>query len=513
MREARDVGDKASYWKRFALGAAAVVLVLSAGGGGWAEAASAEASSTARYKGMDINYDPNMKVYLNGVEEVTGKPGEFFNGEKYVPVTLHSKGTTYVPIRYFANLIGIVDIGWDGERKLLWVNGSKPEGVSQPGEAGEAVSVTTYMTAKGSGHYEVVTLHLYPSLKLFFSGKEDQSGQDGFIHNGLAEVPKAMMYEGTTYVPLRYFATQLGIPNDNIVWDNTTPKIAISWNNEQAEKPIEVSAILGNSTGNLNNNGHYAFHDGWLYYNNHNDEGRLYKKKLDGSEIRKVSDDSNVVYINAVRDKVYYLSNHKIVKSSLDGTEREVLRDFGSGGLNVMAVVGDWIYYTEKPSDMFGSLYRMRVDGTSVELLESNPVSRMLVNKGKVYYVIHTHKLFVIDADGSNKRKLLDGGISSLEMAGESLFINYNGQLYRMSTDGKDLTEFSEKNAQNLNVDGDWLYYSDHSEYSKKLYRINLNDKTEQKLSDQKTFYLNIAGGQIFFYDPVADKVVSLPIE
>jgi hypothetical protein len=502
-----------NYRRRIAIGAAAALLALGAGGTAGAEAGSAErASSASRYNG-DVYYYPNLKIYYNGVEDVTGEQGEFFNGDKYVPITLHYKGTAYVPIRYFSNMIGIEDIGWDGESQLLWVNSSKPEGVSQSGEAGGFTAIETYMTAKGSKHYEIVTLRFYPNLMLFFNGTEDHSGQDGLIHNGLDNVPKTLMVEGTTYVPLRYFATQFGIPNDNIVWDPTTPKISINMSNEKEEKPIALRETKGNSTGNLNNNGHYAFHDEWMYYLNRSDEGRLYKQKMDGSEIRQVGDDTYVESINIVNDKLYYLSNHKVIKSSLDGTERVVLRDLGAGGLNVMAVVGEWIYYTEKPGDMFGSLYRMRTDGTSIELLESNPVSRMLVDKGKIYYVIHTHKLFVMNASGSSKKKLLSGSITSLELAGGKLYFNDNGQLYSMSTDGEALAKFAEHNAQNLNVNGDWLYYSNHSEYSKKLYRISLTDKTIEKLSDQKTFYLNIVGEKIFFYNPDTGNVVSLPIE
>ncbi len=510
MREARDVRDKASYWKRFALGAAAVVLALSAGGAGWAEASADPAPAALTYNG-DVYYYPNLKIALNGVEQMTGESGSYFNGEHHVPLSLQYKGTSYVPIRYFASLVGMEDIGWDGVHKLIWVNSSKPSGVDQ--SDGGSTAIQTYMTAKGSHHYEPVTLHMYPSLRIFFNGIEDQSGQDGFLHNGLTDVPKAVMYEGTTYVPLRYFATQMGIPNDDIVWDQAAAKISISWENAQAEKPVQLADLRGNSTGNLNNNGHYALHEGWLYYTNHSDEGKLYKQRVDGSEDRKVGDDKYAAYINIVNDTVYYLSNHKVMKASLDGTERTVLRDLGAGGLNVMAVAGDWIYYTEKPADMFGSLYRMKVDGTSIELLESNPVSRMLVDKGKIYYVIHTHKLFVMDTDGSGKKKLLEGGFRSLELAGGYLYFNNNGQLYRMSTDGKDLTICSEKDAQNLNVDGEWLYYSDHSEYSKKLYRMNLTDKTVQKLSDHKAFYLNVVGGKIFFYDPDTGNTVSISIE
>ena len=82
-----------------------------------------------------------------------------------------------------------------------------------------------------------------------------------------------------------------------------------------------------------------------------------------------------------------------------------------------------------------------------------------------------------------------------------------------MSTDGGDVTKLGDHNAQDLNIHGDWLYYSNHSEYSKKLYRIHLTDAAVQKLSDHKTFYLNIAGETIYYYNPDTGGIVTLAID
>lgn len=59
---------------------------------------------------------------------------------------------------------------------------------------------------------------------------------------------------------------------------------------------------------------------------------------------------------------------------------------------------------------MFKPLYRMKTDGTSNELLEPYAVSSIAVTGGKIYYTVDARKLFVMDTDGSNKMKLLDGG-------------------------------------------------------------------------------------------------------
>ena len=52
----------------------------------------------------------------------------------------------------------------------------------------------------------------------------------------------------------------------------------------------------GNTTGNLYNGGMFCVYDGFVYFANPNDEGRLYRMKEDGSGVEKIGKDS-VIYL------------------------------------------------------------------------------------------------------------------------------------------------------------------------------------------------------------------------
>lgn len=317
----------------------------------------------------------------------------------------------------------------------------------------------------------------------------------------LKAAPK--LIKGRTLVPLRFLSEALGA---SVNYESHRVSIRTTDDSEQSH------AASGNSIGNLNNSGWYATDKEWIYFNNQRDNGKLYKEKIDGSYSQKVSDEKYVGYINIVNQKLYYTSDNKLYKSDLEGSNQMLLKDFGIG-LNLVSVVGDWIYYTEG-SSMFKPLYRMKVDGTSKVLLEKYGVSSLAVSGGKIFYTIDGRKLFVMDADGSNKKKLVDGSyIAWVDVKERSLFFNLNEQLYSMGTDGTSLTKISDHDARNINVQGDWLYYSNYSEYSKKLYRINLVDHTTQKLSDEKTFYLHIISNKIFFYNPDVSSVEEIIVE
>lgn len=326
-----------------------------------------------------------------------------------------------------------------------------------------------------------------------------QKNQEQFT---LATAPQ--LIGGRTLVPLRFLSDAFGASINYID------------NNVSIDTPSDINlspAIRGNSIGNLNNGGSNVGYEDWIYFSNHLDQGKLYKEKTDGTDQQKVSDDIYIGNLNIVNQKLYYISGNSLIKSSLDGANRELMEDFGIGGPRLMSVVGDWIYYTQGNS-MFMPLYRMKTDGTSKQLLEKNEVSSIAVTDGKIYYTVYLTKLFVMDVDGSNKRKISDmGSILDLDVNADSLFLNYNGKLYRMGTDGTSLTKISDHDARDINIHGDWLYYSNYSEYSKKLYRINLVDHSTQKLGDDKTFYLNIVDNKIIYSSPYERITKLIPMD
>jgi peptidyl-prolyl cis-trans isomerase B (cyclophilin B) len=144
--------------------------------------------------------------------------------------------TTYVPIRYFANMLGINNVGWDGDIPLVWVNSNKPV-VKKPSkkELGTHIVGTLWVDQVRGPSTSLTT---FPSLKLYFNGQEDTNGSNGLFFNGSRDVPKSLVYEGSTYVPLRYFATQMGIPNEKVGYDAKAQQLWINQDGKPIRNPI-----------------------------------------------------------------------------------------------------------------------------------------------------------------------------------------------------------------------------------------------------------------------------------
>ena len=113
--------------------------------------------------------------------------------------------------------------------------------------------------------------------------------------------------------------------------------------------------------------GAFAIYDGYVYYANHYDGGKLYRKKIDGTGSMKLSDDIPVD-INAEGDWIYYCNNSdesKLYKTKTDGSGRIKLSDNQCSRPNV---TGEWIYYINKMDiDQTDSeaMYRINTDGTN----------------------------------------------------------------------------------------------------------------------------------------------------
>jgi mono/diheme cytochrome c family protein len=104
-------------------------------------------------KKLDVIIYPDLAIYFNGVKDSASasKPGYYNNGTSWVPKTMIYQGTTYVPLRYFANQMGIATnkIGWDEASHAIWVGGEKPAATTINLENGQAVFKDNCLSCHG----------------------------------------------------------------------------------------------------------------------------------------------------------------------------------------------------------------------------------------------------------------------------------------------------------------------------------------------------------------------------
>lgn len=239
----------------------------------------------------------------------------------------------------------------------------------------------------------------------------------------------------------------------------------------------KIVNTLGNTNGNLANEGKVAVQGNWIYFGA---KDGLYKSKADGSEKQKLCEGykgSSVYWINVVDDWVYFASIG-LYKVKTDGSNYQQI---DSQDLRGVHIIGDWIYY--------GSEYKMKTDGSGKEKLDTrNAAAGYTINivDDWVYFFDkdkeNNNGIFKMKTDGSNKQKILSGRADYMIVDGNWIYyVKYkDNSLYKMSLDGTDNELLLKGNIRNLNIVDGWIYYQIKDDNFNTIYKIKIDGSDKQ---------------------------------
>lgn len=107
----------------------------------------------------------------------------------------------------------------------------------------------------------------------------------------------------------------------------------------------------------------------WAYYINGADDFKIYKMKIDGSNITKIKDEP-AAYMTIYNDYIYYSYSSAIYKTKLDGSETDIVINNSDLSYEFFNVSNNWIYY---PSNGSRNLCKVRTDGSgNVKIIDGS---------------------------------------------------------------------------------------------------------------------------------------------
>lgn len=284
--------------------------------------------------------------------------------------------------------------------------------------------------------------------------------------------------------------------------DGSSKEVNVTWNNtvdtsikgiftfegtveNYLEKVIYIITIddlndRGSSNSNLLNGGYVAYKDGYTYYANPLDSGKLYKKNIDGSFV-KLTNDINTSYINIVGEWIYYKYEDAVYKVKNDGTGRELLTssyNIQDYGVKLITSYNGEVYYSHQ--NFLGSSMIVKIDREGIQ-------SRICDTDGRNYYDFIADKEFIYYKNE-----------------------NDNGRLYKIKTDGSENSiVINDTNINNFDiVDNDIIYSTGN--YLKKISLISGNETIllyDDKLSMED---MVIYDGSIYFSNVGSDYEFSI---
>ncbi len=241
----------------------------------------------------------------------------------------------------------------------------------------------------------------------------------------------------------------------------------------------------GNSTGNLNRFGSYASSALWIYSVEEDPKGRyddciLYKLNVTTGKKTILTRGKSIYDLNIVGEYIFYLSDfpdkkfHQsfaIYKIRNDGKYKKKITKSTDEEARYMVTYDGWIYYDNWQDNQ--NLYKMKLDGTGkTKLADLRDVWSLRVQGDWVYFEGEDghNGFYKVKTDGSGLTKVFETPEWPYQfnevVSGDWIyFATYNG-IEKIKTDGTQRTVLRKldydlwEESTNINVQGQWLYYS-----------------------------------------------------
>jgi len=297
----------------------------------------------------------------------------------------------------------------------------------------------------------------------------------------------ARIVDGRTYLPIRVVVEAFGY---DVGWDAANKKVLIAKEIidgepvvEDAEEEVEKTAnIIGNSNGNLVNQGVITQEFDTIYY-------------------------------------VNFRENQSIYSYNLESQKHEQLTEDPAKQLNV---VNGTLYFLEESLSNSWDAYQMNVDGTEKEQIGSSNVNYIgAFEKGVYYYNVSEETLYFLDHDKPYSTKVLDETMTSVQIVDEYLYFvemesdssdnndEIPTKIIRVDLESKERKTILEErigdDAPCYIVTDEYIFYCRYNDaYS--LYRSDLNGDNVLRLTDDRMYDFNTDGEYVYYLNPYYDE-------
>lgn len=275
--------------------------------------------------------------------------------------------------------------------------------------------------------------------------------------------------------------------------------------------------IIGNSSSNIINSGFVTQQDNYMYYcNQNNDSPAIYRERLDGTNKTKLTDFFGSS-LNVIEDYLYYINfddNNKIYRTKIDGSQTDVVET--SSYAHIMIYNKE--LYARRSGDKKHILLKMDLDGNNEkvicdELLDIFTISEDIIicsTSFKNQNYVNSNVL-LLNLDGS---LIKDIPISAIKILGkvnnELYFIDKEDNICKkINIETNEIVSVSGKNnIKTGNLNEDLLYLSDYSNQKIYIYNMDTNSYNPFEISGD-TNVINIIDHWLYYWQYTGEKEPS----
>jgi len=312
-----------------------------------------------------------------------------------------------------------------------------------------------------------------------------------------------------------------------IVDSKVTPTIN---DKKYGNSSIVSKGVNKDDLGNIVN-GQFYFVDGnTAFYSTFDTKGdtHVYSRNLTTGDTKKIFDGfgwSFVVY----EGWLYFSGNpgikidasYKLYRIRTDGTNLELLNS--SYTYNMYFYKG-YIYYMRQADhdSEIANICRANLDGTNEEIIVQNTGYQSIIYENKLYYIDSNDYLNVADPDGKNNKQLFSEAINQFVIGqGNILFVDSNSNIKKSSPDGSNISiiRLSDGNTiSRINSYKNKLFYSKYGDYATdrmaynySIYSIDITGGNDVLVYSgiSAGIWNNIVDGRLYVLDYAQDLSIS----
>lgn len=278
--------------------------------------------------------------------------------------------------------------------------------------------------------------------------------------------------------------------------------------------PLNDENTVGNTAGNLNNNGYFCEHEGRIYFANAYDNYSLYSMNPDETDIKKLHSGASS-FINAGGEFLFYVTAGN-TESSDTGSFRGAYGIYRSkkNGKNVvgmdrcyvgaMQLCGNYLYYEKIDTKTSMSLEKIKIDKKDKQTVNPNALinPNCYVN-GRIYYsgTYEDHYLYALNTSNDSSSVVWEGNLWNPIYDGGYVYymdVGNNYRLCRYSTFEDVVEVLTNERVDLFNVYGNYIYYQTNTS-SPALKRMYADGSSQETVREGIYQNINITSQYVYF--------------
>lgn len=277
---------------------------------------------------------------------------------------------------------------------------------------------------------------------------------------------------------------------------------------------MNPAGAVGNTAGNINNEGLFCEHGGTVYFVNTYPDGGIFAMSPDESNFRRINS-MKARNLLAAGNYLYYFQSGSLATSSkfehiagMKSFNRCKLKGSNDTALSrdlvlTAQLLGNELYLMTSGGSN-PSFYKMKIDGSEKTELADYSVNPSCAANGSIYYsgTQNDHALYQLNITTGVSRRVWDGDVWNPVVEGDFVYymdVANNYRLCRYSFSQEVVQVLTEERVDCFNVGSGYIYYQKNDKENPELKYMRTDGTASWPVASGNYTHINMTSQYVYF--------------